>query len=115
MTLPHEVGYRLGSFFEVPEGFRVAQGFLKEASRVCFLGFGYDKRNVERLGLENVSRNATLDLAFWCKTKQERLDAAIHVRSIVPREVKPAPDVVTHCGNTKDGILGVLRNTDMLS
>jgi len=39
------------------EGFEQAQGLLKEAKAICFLGFGFDKTNLERLGLLPLSNS----------------------------------------------------------
>lgn len=38
------------------EGFEQAQSLLNESEVICFLGFGYDETNLERLGLLPVSK-----------------------------------------------------------
>ncbi|MEW6536599.1 MAG: hypothetical protein AB1454_13395 [Candidatus Auribacterota bacterium] len=37
---------------KLPEGFQHAREMLKEASYICFLGFGYDPVNLDRLGFD---------------------------------------------------------------
>lgn len=38
------------------EGFQLARRMFEDADVICFLGFGFDRTNIERLGLEDVLR-----------------------------------------------------------
>ena len=48
--------------------FEAARKLLSEASKICFLGFGYDETNLKRLGIPAVSARKDPPVPIICET-----------------------------------------------
>jgi len=88
-----------------------AHKLLAEASIICFLGFGYDKKNVERLRLGRLNGDYLLKGTCFGHTEHERGITANLLKQMLPRLMQHRVTI----GQKHQDILAYLRSNPVLS
>ena len=81
---------------EEDPGFNKARTWIREAQRIYFLGFGYNKDNVERLHLGECKEGAWIYGTAIGFSDREHKDICVSLNAQIGPTKNPRPDVLVH-------------------